>query len=124
MTDREDESISEPLDNFDLEDEDDLSTLALALDEVATRLAAHSLLRGVVDVEDEPLDSLIERAANAVGAAKVDAKRWTGLAASLAQIAHVSRYAGGPATEELEEAQAQKEDLAAALRELEKAMAR
>lgn len=115
-------SLAGPLDSFTLDDEDDLSTLALALDEVATRLAADPSLRDIEDIEDEPLDSLIERAATAAGLPKATADEWMELAADLARIAHASRYSGGPRKEALERAQSDKELLVDALDQLEEAM--
>jgi hypothetical protein len=89
--------FSEPLEELELDDEDDLSALALALEEVATLLAAHPLLVSLdlADIDSEPLESLIARAAAAVRQ-QAKAAKWVQYVAELAELAHGSRYDTGP----------------------------
>jgi hypothetical protein len=64
-------SFSAPLQSINLEKE--LDELALALDEVASLIAAHPSFAGIPDIDNEPLESLMVRGAEIAGMRSEDA---------------------------------------------------
>lgn len=109
------QSLSSPLDEISIEDEDDLSELALALDTVASILSEESMFSDIPDIETEPLESLLARAGELLGIDEDDLTTWTEAASELQRMAHESRYDRGVSPREIREAESHRAALVEAL---------